>query len=110
MLVIFSVESPEETGILHHGCTFLQRELRETQQLQQQSQLLLQSQAVESSGNGNNNRASSSLQLTWAYQKPVPVNKIKSLAEIQAEEQEQLVKVLKETFFQLFVLVSCGAL
>jgi hypothetical protein len=81
-------------------CTLFQRELREQQQLllqqqqqQQQSQLLLQSQAGESSGSGSNSLGTSSLQLKWAYQKPVPVNKIKSLAEIQAEEQQQLAKV-----------------
>jgi PERQ amino acid-rich with GYF domain-containing protein len=94
----------EETRTLQHGCTLFQRELREQQQLlqqqqQQQSQLHMQSQAGESSGSGSNIRGSSSLQLKWAYQKPLPVNKIKSLAEIQAEEQEQLAKVLKKTFF-----------
>jgi PERQ amino acid-rich with GYF domain-containing protein len=75
-----------------------QRELREQQQLllqqqQQQSQLQLQSQASESSGSGNSGRGSNSLQLKWADRKPVLVNKVKSLAEIQAEEQEQLAKV-----------------
>jgi hypothetical protein len=78
-----------------------QRELREQQQLifqlqqqqQQQSQLLLQSQASESSGSGNSGRGSNSLQLKWADRKPALVNKVKSLAEIQAEEQEQLAKV-----------------
>ncbi|PNF41151.1 hypothetical protein B7P43_G03863 [Cryptotermes secundus] len=73
-----------------------ERELREQQQLllqqQQQSQLHLQSQASESSVSGNSGRSSNSLQLKWADRKPVPVNKVKSLAEIQAEEQEQLAK------------------
>jgi hypothetical protein len=69
----------------------LQRELREQQQqqhLQQQQHHLQQPQVIETSGRG-----SSSLQLKWADRKPVPVNKVKSLAEIQAEEQEQLARV-----------------
>jgi len=74
---------------------------REQQQLifqlqQQQNQLPqphMQSLANDSSGSGNNSRGSSSLQLKWADRKPLPASKVKSLTEIQAEEQEQLVKV-----------------
>jgi hypothetical protein len=61
-------------------CVLLQREVREQQQQQ--------SQASEPSGRG-----SSSLQLKWADRKPVPASKVQSLAEIQAEEQEQLARV-----------------
>jgi hypothetical protein len=63
------------------------------QQQNQQSQLHMQSLTNDSSGSGNTSRGSSSLQLKWADRKPLPANKVKSLAEIQAEEQEQLAKV-----------------
>lgn len=97
------MESPEEAGSLHSENALFQRELREQQQLllqqQQQSQLHLQSPTGESTGSGNNVRGSSSLQLKWADRKPVSVNKVKSLAEIQAEEQEQLAKVCERNLF-----------
>jgi hypothetical protein len=92
------VELLGEARTFNHEYMLFQRELREQQQLmlqqqQQQSHLNLQSQASESSGSGNSGRGSSSLQLKWADRTPIPANKVKSLAEIQAEEQEQLAKV-----------------
>jgi len=70
------------------------------QQQNQQSQLHMQSLTNDSSGSGNNSRGSSSLQLKWADRKPLPANKVKSLAEIQAEEQEQLAKVWNKISFR----------
>ncbi|XP_069695255.1 GRB10-interacting GYF protein 2 isoform X2 [Periplaneta americana] len=73
-----------------------ERELREQQQQlllqlhQQQQQQLQQQQQIQAQGNNN------SLQLKWAERKPVPAGKVKSLAEIQAEEQEQLAKQERE--------------
>jgi hypothetical protein len=63
------------------------------QQQNQQPQLHMQLLANDSTGSGNNSRGNSSLQLKWADRKPLPANKVKSLAEIQAEEQEHLAKV-----------------
>lgn len=87
-----------EVSSLYDEGMLLQREqqqllLQLQQQQHQQSQLHLQSLANESSGAGSNSRGSSSLQLKWADRKLIQANKVKSLAEIQAEEQEQLAKV-----------------
>jgi hypothetical protein len=76
-------------------------QLQQQQQQQQQNQQLhMQSLANDTTGSGNNSRGSSSLQLKWADRKPLPANKVKSLAEIQAEEQEQLSKVWNKISFR----------
>jgi hypothetical protein len=68
-------------------------QLQQQQQQNQQPQLNMQSLVNDSTGSGNNSRGNSALQLKWADRKALPANKVKSLAEIQAEEQEQLTKV-----------------
>lgn len=64
-----------------------QQQLREQQLLQ-----LIQQQEVRNNNN-NNNKSGTPLNLRWVGAKQPPT-RVKSLAEIQAEEQEHLMKVI----------------
>uniref|UniRef100_A0A1B6D8W0 GYF domain-containing protein n=2 Tax=Clastoptera arizonana TaxID=38151 RepID=A0A1B6D8W0_9HEMI len=87
-----------ETIAISASLTEIQKTERKQQQQLREQQLiqLLKKQQQESQerNNNNNNKSGSSLNLKWADTKK-PQARVKSLAEIQAEEQEQLAKQLE---------------